>query len=156
MWESLVRQNGQTCLSGSGLTGCNQRLWPACRRRREWCLCSRCPCSARMCPRKRWMQIAVTTKDFLSANGNLACVGLEPKLSLEPCKQIRTACARVRKRWTCAVVHVSWPCGVAKSFGSICLHRKKQRAAENVFLARLQRFFTCPTTISRVRRSFRE
>ena len=46
----------------------------------------------------------------------------------------------------------SWPCSVAKSFGSICLHQKEQRAAENDFLARLQRFFTSPTTISRVRR----
>ena len=53
-------------------------------------------------------------------------------------------------------VHISWPCSVAKSFGSICLHRKEQRAAENDFLARLQRFFTCPTTISRVRRSLVE
>ena len=55
-------------------------------------------------------------------------------------------------------VHLSWPCSVAKSFGSICLHRKKkeQRAAENDFLARLQRFFTCPTTISRVGRSLVE
>ena len=50
-------------------------------------------------------------------------------------------------------VHISWPCSVAKSFGSICLHRKEQRAAEKDFLARLLRFFTCPTTISRVRRS---
>ena len=49
-------------------------------------------------------------------------------------------------------VHISWPCSVAKSFGSICLHQKEQRAAENDFLARLQRFFTSPTTISRVRR----
>ena len=32
-------------------------------------------------------------------------------------------------------VHISWPCSVAKSFGSICLHRKEQRAAENDFLA---------------------
>ena len=39
-------------------------------------------------------------------------------------------------------VHISWPCCVAKSFGSICLHRKEQRAAGNDFLARLQRFFT--------------
>ena len=53
-------------------------------------------------------------------------------------------------------VHISWPCCVAKSFGSICLHRKEQRAAGNDFLARLQRFFTCPTTISRVRRSLVE
>ena len=53
-------------------------------------------------------------------------------------------------------VHISWPCSVAKSFGSICLHRKEQRAAENDFLARLQRFFTCPTTISRVTRSLVE
>ena len=53
-------------------------------------------------------------------------------------------------------VHISWPCCVAKSFGSICLHRKEQSAAENDFLARLQRFFTCPTTISRVRRSLVE
>ena len=53
-------------------------------------------------------------------------------------------------------VHISWPCSVAKSFGSICLHQKEQRAAENDFLARLQRFFTCPTTISRVRRSLVE
>ena len=53
-------------------------------------------------------------------------------------------------------VHISWPCSVAKSFGSICLHRKEQRAAEKDFLARLQRFFTCPTTISRVRRSLVE
>ena len=51
-------------------------------------------------------------------------------------------------------VHISWPCSVAKSFGSICLHRKEQHAAD--FLARLQRFFTCPTTISRVRRSLVE
>ena len=50
-------------------------------------------------------------------------------------------------------VHISWPCSVAKSFGSICLHRKEQRAAEKDFLAKLQRFFTCPTTFSRVRRS---
>ena len=50
-------------------------------------------------------------------------------------------------------VHISWPCSVAKSFGSICLHRKEQRATENDFLAKLQRFFTCPTTISRVRQS---
>ena len=49
-------------------------------------------------------------------------------------------------------VRISWPCSVAKSFGSICLHRKEQRAADNDFLSRLQRFFTCPTTISRVRR----
>ena len=49
-------------------------------------------------------------------------------------------------------VHISWPCRVAKSFGSICLHQKEQRAAENDFLARLQ----CPTTISRVRRSLVE
>ena len=42
--------------------------------------------------------------------------------------------------------HISWPCSVAKSFGSICLHRKEQRAAENDFLTKLQRFFTCPTT----------
>ena len=53
-------------------------------------------------------------------------------------------------------VHISWPCSVAKSFGSSCLHQKEQRAAENDFLARLQRFFTCPTTISRVRRSLVE
>ena len=53
-------------------------------------------------------------------------------------------------------VHISWPCTVAKSFGSICLHLKEQRAAENDFLARLQRFFTCPTTTSRVRRSLVE
>ena len=53
-------------------------------------------------------------------------------------------------------VHISWPCTVAKSFGSICLHQKGQRAAENDFLARLQRFFTCPTKISRVRRSLVE
>ena len=53
-------------------------------------------------------------------------------------------------------VHISWPCSVAKSIGSICLHRKEQRAAENDFLARLQRFFTCPTTIARVRRSLIE
>ena len=53
-------------------------------------------------------------------------------------------------------VHISWPCGVAKSFGSICLHRKEQCDAENDFLARLQRFFTCPTTISRVRWSLVE
>ena len=53
-------------------------------------------------------------------------------------------------------VHISWPCSVAKSFGSICLHRKEQRAAENDFLARLQGFFTCPTTISRVRLSLVE
>ena len=33
---------------------------------------------------------------------------------------------------------------------------KKQRAAEKNFLARLQRSFTCPTTISRVRRSLVE
>ena len=50
-------------------------------------------------------------------------------------------------------VHISWPCSVAKSFGSTCLHRKEQRAAEKDFPARLLRFFTCPTTISRVRRS---
>ena len=36
-------------------------------------------------------------------------------------------------------VHISWPCCVARSFGSICLHRKEQRAAGNDFLARLQR-----------------
>ena len=53
-------------------------------------------------------------------------------------------------------VHISWPCSVAKSFGSICLHRKEQRAADNDFLARLQRFITCPTTISRVRQSLVE
>ena len=53
-------------------------------------------------------------------------------------------------------VHISWLCSVAKSCGSICLHRKGQRAAENDFLAKLQRFFTCPTTISRVRRSLVE
>ena len=53
-------------------------------------------------------------------------------------------------------VYISWPCSVAKSSGSICLHRKEQRAAENNFLARLQRFFTCPTTISRVRLSLVE
>ena len=53
-------------------------------------------------------------------------------------------------------VHISWPCSVAKNFGSICLHRKEQRAAGNDFLARHQRFFTCPTTISRVRRSLAE
>ena len=53
-------------------------------------------------------------------------------------------------------VHVTWPCGVARSFGSICLHRKEQRAAEKDFQARLQRFFTCPATISRVRRSLVE
>ena len=53
-------------------------------------------------------------------------------------------------------VHISWPCSVAKTFGSICLHQKEQRAAENDFLARLQRFFTCPTTISRVRWSLVE
>ena len=35
-------------------------------------------------------------------------------------------------------VHNSWPCSVAKSCGSICLHRKEERAAENDFLARLQ------------------
>ena len=50
-------------------------------------------------------------------------------------------------------VHISWRCSVAKSFGSICLHRKEQRAAEKDFLARLLRFFTCSTKISRVRRS---
>ena len=53
-------------------------------------------------------------------------------------------------------VHISWPCSVAKSFGPICLHRKEQRAAETDFLARLQRFFTCPTAISRARRSLVE
>ena len=53
-------------------------------------------------------------------------------------------------------VHISWPCSVAKSFGSICLQREEQRAAENDFLAKLQRFFTCPTTVSRVRRSLVE
>ena len=53
-------------------------------------------------------------------------------------------------------VHISSPCSVAKSFGSICLHQKEQRAAENDFLARLQRLFTCPTIISRVRRSLVE
>ena len=53
-------------------------------------------------------------------------------------------------------VHISWPCSVAKSVGSICLRQKGQRAAEKNFLARLQRSFTCPTTISRVRRSLVE
>ena len=43
-------------------------------------------------------------------------------------------------------VHISWPCSVAKNFGTICLHGKEQRAAGNDFLARLHRFFTCPTT----------
>ena len=33
---------------------------------------------------------------------------------------------------------------------------RKQCAAEKIILARLERFFTCPTTISRVRRSFVE
>ena len=51
------------------------------------------------------------------------------------------------------LVHISWPCSVAKSVGSICLHQKGQRAAEKNFVARLQRSFTYPTTISRVRRS---
>ena len=32
-------------------------------------------------------------------------------------------------------VHISWSCDVAKSFGSICIHRQEQRAAENDFLA---------------------
>ena len=27
-------------------------------------------------------------------------------------------------------VHSSWPCGVARSFGSICLHQKERRAGE--------------------------
>ena len=48
------------------------------------------------------------------------------------------------------------PAVLRKALDQFCLHRKEQRAAENDFLARLQRFFTCPTTISRVRRSLVE
>ena len=54
---SLTVGVNQTCfLSKSALTGyCNQRHWPACRRCREWYLCP---------PRKRWMQVPVTTNGF--------------------------------------------------------------------------------------------
>ena len=48
------------------------------------------------------------------------------------------------------------PVVLRKTFGSICLHRKEQRAADDDFLAKLQRFITCPTTISRVRQSLVE
>ena len=47
-------------------------------------------------------------------------------------------------------VHISWPCIVAKSFGSICLHQKEQRAAESDFPGKA---FEVP---SRVRQQFRE
>ena len=50
-------------------------------------------------------------------------------------------------------VHISWPAVLRKSLDQFVSIKKNNVLLKNDFLARLQRFFTCPTTISRVRRS---
>ena len=51
-------------------------------------------------------------------------------------------------------VHISRPCSVAKSFGSICLIKKNNVLLKMISWQGFRGSFTCPTTISRVRRVF--